>query len=385
MQQSLLRSKLLEEVILRLGESPVVTLLGARQVGKTTLARQVQEHIGNATIFDLESPTGRAALEYTPELTLRDCEGLVIIDEIQRMPTVFEILRPICDGSDRKANFLLLGSASPGLVRGVSESLAGRSQFIAIPGFSIGEVGPEEQDRLWLRGSFPRSFLADSNAAAFRWLEAFRRTVIERDIPGLGLRVPASTLERFWNMLAHYHGQVWNAAELGRVMGSSAATANHYRDIFNGTYMLRILQPWYENVGKRQVKAPKVYFRDSGILHQFLGIDDLRALRGHPRYGASWEGFALNQVLSAHGEADSYFWSTQRGAELDLLLLRKGKRWGFEFKCTDAPSATKAMHIALADLDLERIWVVYPGQASYPLGERITVLPLRDLGKIEIS
>jgi len=186
-------------------------------------------------------------------------------------------------------------------------------------------------------------------------------------------------------MLAHYHGQVWNAAELGRVMGSSAATANHYRDIFDGTYMLRILQPWYENVGKRQVKAPKVHFRDSGILHQFIGIDDLRALRGHPRYGASWEGFALNQVLSAHSEADSYFWSTQRGAELDLLLFRKGKRWGFEFKCTDAPSATKAMHIALEDLALERSWVVYPGQASYPLGERITVLPLRDIGKIEIS
>ena len=384
MQQTVARLKLQDEVILRLAESPVVTLLGARQVGKTTLARQVQERVGTATVFDLESPTGRAALDRTPELTLRDCEGLVVIDEVQRMPSLFEILRPICDDAKRRANFLLLGSASPQLVRGISESLAGRTQFIAVPGFSLGEIGGEHQNRLWLRGSFPRSFLAGSSDSAFRWLESLRRTIVERDIPGLGLRIAASALERYWSLLSHWHGQVWNAAELGRALGASPATANRYRDIFAGTYMIRILQPWFENLGKRQVKAPKVYFRDSGLLHHFLGIADMRSLREHPRYGASWEGFALEQVLSTYGEADAYFWSTQRGAELDLLLLRRGKRWGFEFKCTDAPTTTKSMRISLDDLGLDHLWIVYPGQAAYPLDQRIGALPLRDIGGIDL-
>jgi len=385
MQQAIPRLKLQHEVLLRLAESPVVTLLGARQVGKTTLARQVIERTRPATVFDLESPTGRAALERTPELALRDCEGLVVIDEVQRMPSLFEILRLICDDPKRKANFLLLGSASPRLVRGISESLAGRTQFVAIPGFCLGEVGEEQQNRLWLRGSFPRSFLAGSADSASRWLESFRRTIVEHDIPGLGLRIPSVALERYWSLLSHWHGQVWNAAELGRALGASPATANRYRDIFAGTYMIRILQPWFENVGKRQVKAPKIYFRDSGLLHQFLGIADMRALREHPRYGASWEGFAIEQVLSTHGEADAFFWSTQRGAELDLLLLRGGKRWGFEFKCTDAPATTKSMRIALADLGLDHLWVVYPGQAAYPLDERMDALPLRDIEKIDLS
>jgi len=247
-----------------------------------------------------------------------------------------------------------------------------------VPGFSLGEVGGEQQNRLWFRGSFPRSFLAGSSDSVFRWLESFRRTIVERDIPGLGLRIAASALEWYWSLLSHWHGQVWNAAELGRGLGASPATANRYRDIFAGTCMIRILQPWFENLGKRQVKAPKVYFRDSGLLHQFLGIADMRALREHPRYGASWEGFALEQVLSTHGEADAYFWSTQRGAELDLLLLRRGKRWGFEFKCTDAPATTKSLRIALADLGLDHLWVVYPGQTAYPLDLRISALPLRD-------
>jgi predicted AAA+ superfamily ATPase len=384
MQQYIERQKLLDEVILRLGESPAVTLLGARQVGKTTLAQRVRAGFGKSAFFDLESPTDKAALESTPELTLRDCEGLVVIDEVQRMPSLFEVLRPLCDEAGRKATFLLLGSASPDLVRGVSESLAGRTQFIDVPGFSIGEAGDGQQDRLWLRGSFPRAFLPGSEAAAFRWLESFRRTIVERDIPGLGFRVPTAALERFWTLLAHYHGQVWNAAELGRALGASPATANHYRDIFAGTYMLRILQPWFENLGKRQVKAPKVYFRDSGLLHLALGIADIGALRKHPRYGASWEGFALEQVLVTMGDRDAWFWSTQRGAELDLFLLRGGKRWGFEFKCTDAPSTTKSMHIARDDLGLEHLWVVYPGQSTYPLGERISALPLREITTIRL-
>jgi len=385
MQQLILRNRLLDAVVLRLRESPVVTLLGAHQVGKTTLAGQVAERVGPATVFDLERAAGRAALVRTPELTLKDCRGLVVIDEVQRLPSLFETLRPLCDVATRRATFLLLGSAAPELVRGASETLAGRVQFVAVPGLSLPEVGVAAQDRLWLRGAFPRAFLAESDAAAERWLEGFRQTFLERDIPGLGVRVAASTLERFWTMLAHYHGQVWNAAELGRAMGMSPGTANHYRDLLAGTFMVRVLPPWHENLGKRQVKAPKVYVRDSGLLHFFLGIANLAGLRAHPRYGASWEGFALEQTLIAHGEKDAYFWATQRGAELDLVLLRHGRRWGFEFKCADAPGSTKAMHIALADLGLEHLYVVYPGSERFPLGDRITALSLWEAAGLNLG
>ncbi len=363
----------------------MVALLGARQVGKTTLAGQVAERLGQASVFDLEVAAGRTALEKTPELTLSDCQGLVVIDEVQRMPSLFETLRPLCDDPKRKATFLLLGSASPDVVRGVSETLAGRVQFVAVPGLSLDEVGLEEQDRLWVRGAFPRAFLAESDEAAGRWLDAFRQTFLERDIPGLGVRVAASALERFWAMLAHCHGGIWNAAELGRAMGVSPNTANHYRDLLAGTFMARVLPPWHENLGKRQVKAPKVYLRDSGLLHLFLGIGNLAALRANPGYGPSWEGFALDQTLIAHGEREAYFWATQRGAELDLLLLRHGQRWGFEFKCTDAPGTSKSMHVAMADLGLKHLWVVYPGKARFPLAERITALPLREVGGLDLS
>jgi len=385
MQQLILRRRLLRDVLLRLRESPAVVLLGARQVGKTTLAGQVAKRVRKATVFDLERAAGRAALERTPELTLRDAEGLVVIDEVQRLPSLFETLRPLCDDPRRKATFLLLGSASPELVRGVSETLAGRVQFVAVPGFSLPEVGAAAQDRLWLRGAFPRSFLAESDAAGERWLDGFRQTFLERDIPGLGLRVAAATLERFWTMMAHCHGQVWNAAELGRAMGTSPGTANHYRDLLAGTFMVRVLPPWHENLGKRQVRSPKVYLRDSGLLHLFLGIASLAGLRAHPRYGASWEGFALEQTLIAHGEKDAYFWATQRGAELDLVIMRQGRRWGFEFKCTDAPSVTKSMHIALTDLGLEHLWVAYPGQRRFPLAERITALSLHEATRLDLK
>lgn len=378
------RGDLYRQVRLRLDESPVVALLGARQVGKTTLARQLAEQSGAATIFDLERPSGRAALSATPELTLANARGLVVIDEVQRLPKLFEILRPLCDDPDRKAVFLLLGSAAPDLVKGVSESLAGRVQFVPVPGFSLAETGAENQDRLWLRGGFPRAYLAGSDAAAHRWIEGFRQTFLERDIPGLGLRIPATTLERFWTMLAHYHGQNWNAAELAGAMSASPGAVNHYRDILAGTFMLRTLQPWHENLGKRQVKSPKVYFRDSGLLHHFLGIENMAALRAHPRYGASWEGFGIEQALIRFGERDAWFWGTQRGAELDLLLMRQGRRWGFEFKCTDAPVTTRSMHIALDDLGLAHLWVVYPGKLRYPLGDRITALPLRELPLLDL-
>lgn len=379
MQQIIPRPGLLAELQLRLLESPVVVLLGARQVGKTTLARQLGERLGGATVFDLERPSGRAALELTPELTLSALQGLVVIDEVQRLPELFSLLRPLVDDPANQARYLLLGSAAPDLVRGVAESLAGRVQFVAVSGFDLSETGVAAQDSLWLRGGFPRAFLAGSDAAAWRWLESFRRTFLERDIPALGVRIPAASLERFWRMLAHCHGQSWNGAELGRSMGLSASSVSHYRDLLVGTYMLRLLQPWHANLAKRQVKAPKLYLRDSGVLHHLLGIATLVELRCHPRYGASWEGFALEQVLARFGDQAAWFWATHRGAELDLLLQRQGRFWGFEFKCADAPRTSRSMHIARADLDLSHLWVVYPGSERYAMAEGITALPLRQL------
>jgi len=379
MQQLLKRENLLAEVRLGLFESPVVVLLGARQVGKTTLARQIVDEMGGATCYDLERAADRVALTVTPELVLGHAKGLVVIDEVQRRPELFETLRPLVDDPARKTSFLLLGRAAPSVVKGVSESLAGRVRFVTVPGFSLAETGVEEQNRLWLRGGFPRAYLAASDAAAGRWLEGFRRTFLERDVPSLGLRIAAATLDRFWSMLAHYHGQLWNAAEIARSLSVSAGAVNHYRDLLAGTCLLRVLAPWHENLGKRQTKSPKVWFRDSGLLHHFLGIETMRALPIHPRYGASWEGFALEQILIHFGDRDAYFWRTQRGAELDLLLLRQGRRWGFEFKCTDAPSTSRAMHLSVDDLQLERLWVVYPGDKRYPLAEKITALPLSEL------
>lgn len=383
------RLALLAELRLRLAESPVLALLGARQVGKTTLARQLmadrQAWPQGCVLFDLERPAGLAALEHTPELTLAAERGLVVIDEVQRLPSLFPLLRPLVDEPGRQSRYLLLGSAAPELVQGVSETLAGRVQFLTVSGFSLDEVGPGEQDRLWLRGGFPRAFLAASDAAAWRWLEGFRRTFLERDIPALGVRIAPASLDRFWRMLAHCHGQTWNGAELGRSMGLSANSVNHYRDLLAGTFMVRLLQPWHANLAKRQVKAPKLYLRDSGLLHQLLGISSMAALRSHPRYGASWEGFALEQVLAHFGDQGAYFWATQRGAELDLLLQREGRAWGFEFKCSDAPRSSRSMHIACDDLQLQHLWVVYPGRERYPLAERITALPLAQLPALALA
>jgi hypothetical protein len=379
MEHIIPRQRLLTEIESCLRASPVTVLLGARQVGKTTLARMVAAGQGEVRVFDLERAAGREALSRTPELTLTDCSGLVVIDEVQRLPFLFEVLRPLCDAPERRAIYLLLGSASPDIVRGVSETLAGRALFVRVPGFSLDEVGADNQDRLWLQGGFPRAYLSEPPFEAGRWLESFVQTFLERDIPQLGIRIPSETLRRFWTMMAHYHGQVWNAAELGRSLSVSPATANHYRDILSGAFAVRVLPPWFENLAKRQIKSPKVYLRDSGLLHWLLGIDSMQALRGHPGYGASWEGYALEQVLAFCGERDNYYWATQRGAELDLMLMRRGRRWGFEFKCSDAPAMTKSMHIALQDLGLERIWVLYPGTDRYPLHERVEALPLRQL------
>ena len=380
------RQRLEDAIRTRLAESPAVALLGARQVGKTTLAEHcASTWTGPTVTLDLERSEVREALRATPEKLLAEREGLVILDEVQRMPELFERLRPLCDDRRRRAVFLLLGSASWDLVRGVSETLAGRIQSVDVGGLSLQEVGVNEQDRLWLRGGFPRAFLAESPAAWGRWMEGFLRTFLERDIPGLGSKVSPEALGRFWRMLAHYHGQTWNAAELGRSMDVSVTAVNHYRDLLVGTFMVRVLPPWFENLGKRLLKSPKVYLRDSGILHHLLGLGEMLALRTHPRYGASWEGFALEQTLLAHGDRDAYFYGTRRGAELDLLLLRQGLRWGFEYKCTDAPRTTRSMQIALEDLRLEHLWVVYPGTLRFPLADRITALPLREVHELALQ
>jgi hypothetical protein len=372
------RSELLEELALRIAESPVTVLLGARQVGKTTLARMFCDGRGDVSWYDLETSAGMRSLSAMPEKTLGDKRGLVVLDEVQRMPDLFRILRPLCDREGAAARFLLLGSASPELTRGVSESLAGRAQFLQVPGLTVAEAGGGNQDRLWLRGGFPAAYLARDAAAAARWQESFVQTFLERDIPQLGIRVPAAALRRFWAMAAHYHGQVLNLADMGRTLGVSPATARHYLDILCGAYVLRQLQPWFENLGKRQVKSPKLYFRDSGLLHHFLGADALDGLLAHPRLGASWEGFAIGQVLAQVGERDAYFWATQRGAELDLLVIRKGRRYGFEFKASDAPGLTPSMRIAVEDLKLDRLWVLHPAEAEpYALADKVEAWPLR--------
>jgi len=387
--QQILRQELLSEITRKLKNSPVVAILGARQVGKTTLARQViasrGDKNGPKTFFDLEKTSDRDALSTRAQDLLGQCEGLVVIDEVQRLPQLFEILRPLCDRPKRTTRFLLLGSASWDLVRGVSETLAGRVQFVDVSGFSIEETGAEQMTRLWLRGGLPPAYCAETDDDARDWHEAFARTFLERDIPSLGFKIAPETLRRFWTMLAHYHGQTWNASRLAESLGSKRGTVENYRDLLAGTFMARVLTPWFENVGKQLVKSPKVYLRDSGVLHGLLQINDMVGLARHPAYGASWEGFAIEQTLIAHGGRDAYFYATQRGAELDLLLLRKGKRWGFEFKCADAPSTTKSMHIALEDLKLKHLWVVYPGTLRYALTENITALPLREIGSIALA
>ena len=385
MQQKIPRPILLASTIQGLSEAPVVALLGARQVGKTTLARLVaSEWRGPTTAFDLEDVAAREALSATPDRLLRRKEGLVVLDEVQRLPHLFEVLRPICDDPDRKAAFLLLGSASWHLVKDISETLAGRVQLLDVAGFTLNEVGADKQDALWMRGGFPRAFLAPSAAAWTRWMQSFTRTFLERDIPMLSPRASAEAVGRCWRMLAHFHGQVWNASALGQSMDVSVTAVNKYRDLLSGAFMVRMLPPWFENLGKRLVKSPKVFLRDSGVLHFLLGLEESQELPMHPRYGASWEGFCLEQTLIAHGQREAYFYRTQRGAELDLMLVRRGRRWGFEFKCTDAPRTTKSMHIAIADLGLEHLWVVYPGSLEYPLGKKITALPLSSVRELRL-
>ncbi len=369
-------SRLLESI-----ENHRVTMLsGPRQCGKTTIALEIMERLG-AIFFDCEDPATQTAME-NPLLLLEPLNGLIIIDEAQFLPSLFPVIRVLVDRDRRdkkERRFLLLGSASPDLAKGVSETLAGRIHFIKMSGFNLREAKKENWQSLWLRGGFPESFLGNTEEISYTWRQDFIQTFLQRDLNLYGVKVPSVEMRRLWTMVAHYHGQLLNASELGRSLGRAYNTIQRNLDILQEAYVLRQLQPWHENIAKRQRKAPKLYIRDSGLLHALLGLRNHSDLRTHPKVGASWEGFALEQCLQIFGEEDAYFWQTQAHAELDLLLLREGKRWGFEFKYADRPKRTRSMNIALEDLKLDRLFVVHPGRSEFPLGESIAAIPLWNL------
>lgn len=353
-----------------------VVLVGPRQVGKTTLARSFLS-AGAATYFDLEDPRVEAQLE-SPMLALEPLRGLVVVDEVQRAPGLFKVLRVLMDRDPPPARFLLLGSASPGLLRQSGESLAGRVEVLEIGGFALDEAAGA-RDRLWLRGGYPRSYLAAAEADSRAWRDAFIGLFLERDLPQLGINVPPPAMRRFWTMLAHFNGQVWNAAEPARSLGVNESTVRRHLDWLAQTFMVRQLQPWFENLGKRQVKAPKIYFRDTGLLHALLGIADAPALAAHPKSGASWEAFALEQVLQIAAPDEAWFWATHAGAEIDLLMIKDGRRVGIEFKRADAPRLTPSMRIAMRDLRLDALYAVYPGERRYTLADAVEAVPLSAL------
>lgn len=354
-----------------------MALIGARQSGKTTMARQFVQ-ADSVNYFDLEDPVSLARLN-EPMTALRDLRGLVVIDEVQRRPDLFPILRVLADRDPLPARFLVLGSASPDFLRQPSESLAGRLEIVTLSGFSLSEVGADAHERHWLRGGFPLSFLAPSDGDSAAWRQAFIQTFLERDLPQLGVGTAPATLRRFWTMLAHYHGQIWNAAEIARSLGVGETTTRRYLDLIEGVFMVRQLPPWHANLKKRQVKSPKVYIRDSGLLHTLLGIHSAKDLVEHPKVGASWEGYVIENVIAALRPEAFYFWATHSGAELDLLLLKEGRRTGVECKRVDAPRLTPSMRIALQDLALDQLLVVYPGTQRFPLGEGVEAIPLAEL------
>lgn len=373
------RENHLQRLRLLIGEFPVVALLGARQVGKTTLARHLQASAQNPTTwFDLEDPADLARLA-DPGLELRPLRGLVVLDEIQRLPDLFPLLRVLADRPGTPARFLVLGSASPELLRQTSESLAGRVAFHELDGLSLEEV--EDLERLWLRGGFPRSYLARTEPASRRWRDGFVSTFLSRDLPGLGSRIPPTTLRRFWTMLAHWHGQVWNGAEFGRAFGISHTTVRRYLDLLTSVYVVRQLQPWFENIRKRQVRSPKAYIADSGLLHALLGLTSREDVVSHPKVGASWEGFVIQQVihLLRVPPEQCFHWSTHAGAELDLLVMPGGRRLGFEVKRTEAPRVTRSMRSAIETLGLSRLFVVHAGTRKYRMAPGLLALPATQL------
>ncbi|HEV3308689.1 MAG TPA: ATP-binding protein [Candidatus Sulfotelmatobacter sp.] len=364
-----------------LRRSRVVALLGPRQCGKTTLARQFVPP-DSLNYFDLEDPQSIARLSQ-PDTALRALKKLVVIDEIQRRPDLFPLLRVLADRSPLPARFLILGSASENLLQQSSETLAGRLETVPLEGFRLADLGATAQSRHWLRGGFPLAYTPRRESDSVSWRRQFLQTFLERDIPQLGIEIPAIALRRFWNMVAHYHGQIWNAAELARALAVNESTVRRYLDLMTGVFMVRQLPPWFENLGKRQVKAPKVYVRDSGLLHSLLGITNQRDLENHPKVGASWEGYAVEEVLKSFRPDEAYYWATYNGAELDLLLFKNGRRIGIECKRADAPELTRSMRTALADLRLDHLYVLYPGDKAYSLGKKVEVVPLAKFVKAE--
>ncbi|HWO35159.1 MAG TPA: ATP-binding protein [Candidatus Acidoferrum sp.] len=357
-----------------LQRSRVVTLLGPRQCGKTTLARQFVPP-DSLNYFDLEDPRSLARLS-EPDLALRPLKKLVVIDEIQRRPDLFPLLRVLADRAPLPARFLILGSASTDLLQQSSETLAGRLETVPLGGFRLSDLGASAQNRHWLRGGFPLAYTPRRESDSVSWRRQFLQAFLERDVPQLGIEIPAIALRRFWNMVAHYHGQIWNAAELARALAVNESTVRRYLDLMAGVFMVRQLPPWFENLGKRQVKAPKVYVRDTGLLHSLLGITNRRDLENHPKVGASWEGYAVEEVLKSFRPDEAYYWATYNGAELDLLLFKNGRRIGIECKRADAPAMTPSMRSALADLRLDHLIVLYPGDKAYTLGKNVEVVPL---------
>jgi len=360
-----------------LSRSPVVVLVGPRQCGKTTLARTLLD-AESVNYFDLEDPASLARLE-EPLTALRPLEGLVVIDEVQHRPDLYPVLRVLVDRGQTNVRFLILGSASGDLLRQTSESLAGRVERMTLGGFSLSELGGDAEETLWLRGGFPRSYLAASEEDSLAWRKNFIQTLLERDLPQWGVRVPAAALRRFWTMLAHYHGQTWNAAEPARALGVGESTMRRHLDLLTDAFMIRQLQPFHANLRKRQVKSPKIYVRDSGLLHQLLGMGTMKDLLSHPKLGASWEGFVIEQVLRAEQHDEAYFWGTYQGAEIDLLLRRGDELLGVECKRADAPRMTASIRIALEDLALASVSVLYPGTKRYTIAERVEAVPIQAL------
>jgi len=371
------RKRVFEQVSEALRRSRCVGLVGPRQCGKSTLAREFAQST-SSTVFDLEDPTAEARL-LDPKLALEPLRGLVVIDEVQRRPDLMPLLRVLLDRDPLPARFLLLGSASPELIRSASESLAGRIEFIEMRGFTLDEIGDVHARRLWCRGGFPLSYLAASDMDSLKWRNAFLQAFVERDLRLLGVDLPSVSVRRFLTMIAHYHGQTWNASEVGRSLQLAHTTVKRYLDILTGALLIRQLPPWFANVGKRLVKAPKVYLRDTGLLHALLGLPRMEDIESHPILGASWEGFALETVLAWRSEPSAYFWATYSGAELDLCWMGGRRPIGVEFKYTSHPAVTKSMRVALDDLGLGHLYVVHPGHGVFPLAEEITAAGLSDL------
>lgn len=379
-----IRKRLELSVLDALRRSRCVGLVGPRQCGKSTLARDIAQKESASAYFDLEDPAAEARLR-DPKLALEPLTGLVVIDEVQRQPDLFPLLRVLLDRDPLPAKFLLLGSASPELLRSASESLAGRIEFVAMSGFTVDETGPATARTLWRRGGFPLSYLAASDRDSMKWRLAFIQSFVERDLRLLGVDLPPANVRRFLTMLAHYHGQTWNGSEIGRALQLSHVTVKRYLDLLTGALLVRQLPPWFENIGKRLVKAPKVYLRDSGLMHALLGLERMEDIESHPKLGASWEGVALETLLAWHGDTDAFYWGTHGGAEVDLCWMTGARRIGVEIRYTSQPAVTRSMRVAMEDLRLDRLYVVHPGSGNYPLADRIAAVGLADMQEVLAS